>query len=74
MGGGKVVKAEPFTASDDVAFLSERVPFVYFQLGAGVPGNPHAHHNPGVLFDEKALAYGAAIHAQCAFEWLRHHS
>ena len=74
MGGGKVVQAQPFTASDDVAFLSERVPMVYFQLGAGVPGNPHAHHNPGVLFDENALAYGAAVHAQCAFEWLKHHS
>lgn len=74
MGGGKVVQAAPFTASDDVAFLSEQVPFVYFQLGAGVPGNPHAHHNPGVLFNENALAYGAAIHAQCAFEWLRHHA
>ena len=74
MGGGKVVPAEPFTASDDVAFLSEQVPTVYFQLGAGVPGNPHGHHNPGVIFDETALAYGAAVHAQSAFQWLRHHS
>ena len=36
MGGGKVVSAQPFTASDDVAFLSEEVPLVYFQLGARV--------------------------------------
>ena len=74
MGGGKVYQAQPFTASDDVAFLSEQVPLVYFQLGARVEGNPHGHHNPGVLFDERALAYGAAVHAQCAFEWLKHHS
>ena len=69
-----MISAQPFTASDDVAFLSEEVPLVYFQLGARVEGTPHGHHNPGVLFDEKALAYGAAVHAQCAFEWLKHHS
>ena len=24
-------------------------------------------------FDEKALPWGAAMHAQCAFEWLKNH-
>lgn len=73
MGGGQVVPAKPFTPSDDMAFVTERVPSVYLQLGAKVAGNPYPHHNPGVLFDEKAMSYGAAIHAQCAFEWLKHH-
>lgn len=73
MGGGKVYQAMPFTPSDDMAFLTERVPSVYLQLGAKVPGNPYPHHNACVLFDEKAMPYGAAIHAQCAFEWLKHH-
>ena len=73
MGGGKVYQAKPFTPSDDMAFLTERVPSVYLQLGAKVPGNPYPHHNACVLFDEKAMPYGAAIHAQCAFEWLKHH-
>ena len=26
-----------------------------------------------VLFDEKAIPWGAAMHAQCAFEWLKNH-
>ena len=62
------------TPSDDVAFISEKVPTAYLMLGAKVEGNPYPHHNPKVLFDEKAMPYGAAIHAQCAFNWLKNHS
>ncbi len=73
MGGGTVYEAKPFTPSDDIAFLSEQVPTVYFQLGAKTEDNPYPHHSPKVLFHEDALVYGAAIHAQCAFCWLRDH-
>ena len=59
------------TPSDDVAFISEKVPMAYLMLGAKVEGNPFPHHNPKVLFDAKAMPYGAAIHAQCAFNWLK---
>lgn len=59
--------------SDDMAYVSEKVPTVYLLLGARVEGNPYGHHNPRVLFDEKALPWGAAMHAQCAFEWLKNH-
>jgi len=74
MGGGRVITAKPFTPSDDMGFITERVPSVYLQLGAKVAGNDFPHHNACVLFDEKAMPYGAAIHARCAFEWLRHHA
>ena len=59
------------TPSDDMAFISEKVPTVYLQ--ARVKDNPYPHHNPKVLFDESAMTWGAAMHAQCAFEWLRNH-
>jgi amidohydrolase len=61
------------TPSDDFAFISEKVPTTYLMLGARVAGNPYPHHNPRVLFDENAMPLGAAFHAQCAFEWLKHH-
>ena len=61
------------TPSDDIAFLSEKVPTVYLMLGAKVQGNPYPHHNPKVLFNEDCLVYGAAMHAQCAFHWLKNH-
>ena len=58
------------TPSDDFAFISEHVPTTYFMLDAKVDGCPVQHHNPGVLFNEDALPYGAAVHATCAFNWL----
>ena len=61
------------TPSDDMAFISEKVPTVYLMLGARVEGNPYPHHNPRVLFNENAMPVGAAMHAQCAFEWLKNH-
>lgn len=61
------------TPSDDIAFISEKVPTVYLLLQARVKDNPYPHHNPKVLFDESAMTWGAAMHAQCAFEWLRNH-
>lgn len=61
------------TSSDDMAFISEKVPTVYLLLQARVKDNPYPHHNPKVLFDESAMTWGAAMHAQCAFEWLRNH-
>ena len=61
------------TPSDDMAFISEKVPTVYLLLQARVKDNPYPHHNPKVLFDESAMTWGAAMHAQCAFEWLRNH-
>lgn len=70
---GDLCKDENYmvTPSDDMAFISEKVPTAYLMLGARVEGSPYPHHNPRVLFDEKAMPLGAAIHAQCAFEWLK---
>ncbi len=72
---GNLCKSEDYmvTPSDDMAFISEKVPTTYLMLGARVEGNPYPHHNPRVLFDESAMPIGAAMHAQCAFEWLRNH-
>ena len=73
----EVVGAEQFylyeralPGTEDFAFIAQQVPALFLTLGAGsVDGYPH--HNPNVLFDERALATGAALYANCAFEWLR---
>lgn len=58
------------TPSDDFAFVSEHVPTSYVMVGCKVDGCSVQHHNPGVLFDEAVLPYGAAVHAACAYNWL----
>ena len=59
------------TPSDDFVFISEQVPTTYFMMEAHVDGCSVQHHNPGVLFDEAVLPYGAAVLATCAFNWLK---
>lgn len=59
------------TPSDDIAFISELVPLVYVNLGTKVEGNPYPLHNPGVQFDEDVMVLGAAVHAQCTYNWLK---
>lgn len=57
--------------SDDFAFISQKVPAVYFMLGSNVEGNTYPQHNSKVLFNEECMPYGAAIYACCAFKWLK---
>ncbi|MGE5677589.1 MAG: M20 metallopeptidase family protein [Pseudomonadota bacterium] len=61
------------TPTDDFAFIAERVPSAHFQFNCRVQdeGGAFPQHHPKVIFDENVLPVGAAVIAQCAFEWLR---
>ncbi len=55
--------AAPIPAGDDYARLLELVPGAFLLLGAGVPdadGRTYPNHSPGVVFDTRVLADGAA--------------
>jgi amidohydrolase len=68
--GNLVLYDRPLPGAEDFAFIAERVPSLYLILGAGREGGTPNHH-ASVVFDEQALATGAALYANCAFEWLR---
>lgn len=59
-------------ASDDFAYLSERVPGVMFYLGAGSEeeGYTVGVHNPLVVFNEECMPYGAAALCAAVIGWL----
>lgn len=60
-------------ASEDFAFVSERVPSSCFMIGAK-PAEvqfPWAHHNPRVCFSEDAIPIAAAVYACAALSWQR---
>ena len=59
------------SASDDFSIVAGMVPTVYMFLGSKVEDCPYPLHNPGVRLNEDALPLGAAIHAQCAYNWLK---
>ena len=62
-------------ASEDFAWIANRVPSVFLYLGAGFPdarGDAPAH-NPRVRFNEEVCPIGAAVLAHCALRWLETH-
>jgi amidohydrolase len=61
------------TASDDFARVSEMVPSVFLTIGAKPEDGSkvYPNHNSNVVFNEDCLPIGAAMFAQCAFEWLK---
>lgn len=61
------------TPSEDFALIADKVPASYFLAGGKVENCQVQHHNPKVVFDEKILAYGSAVHATCAYRWLEAH-
>lgn len=65
-------KASKSGGSEDFAYVSQEVPSIMFALAAGQPekGYPYPQHHPKVKFDEEALVYGTALHANMALRWL----
>lgn len=70
---GDVREGFPIRGGEDFSKISEKVPSVFFLVGAGTPekGQKSSLHDPDVLFDEKMLSVGAAALAYCAEEWLK---
>jgi amidohydrolase len=77
--GAKVLGAEAvheyqkiMPGGDDAALFQQKVPGVYWQLGARneAEGLDKPGHSPYFDFDENALAYGAAVHAQAVEDFL----
>ncbi len=71
--GLKVIPYPPSSASDDFARVAELVPSVFFSLGCMPAGAAPLYppHNPKIIFNEDALPLGAALHAQCAYSYLK---
>ena len=53
----------PGMGSEDFAFMMEKVPGAYINLGNGDGAQPH---NPGYNFNDAAIPYGAAMFAELA--------
>ncbi|MDR3337371.1 MAG: amidohydrolase [Treponema sp.] len=69
LGDGNITEGKPNKGAEDFCFVTELVPSFHVVLGGGSEDN-YPHHNPNVVFDERAFASGSAIYANCAVEWL----
>lgn len=69
----RVIHTEkPFMGGEDVSYFHEKVPGAFWFLGTANPdrGFTHPLHSPLFDFDEAVLPLGAALHAQCAADFL----
>jgi hippurate hydrolase len=62
----------PITASEDFAFMLQRVPGCYFFVGNGAAGTPGGCmvHNPGYDFNDDIIADGAAFWCALVSDYL----
>ncbi len=60
-------------ASEDFAYIAQKVPSAIMLLAAGTPTNGYAApgHNPKTNFDESVLYVGSATYAAIAAAWLQ---
>lgn len=61
------------SASEDFAYIAEKVPSAFMYLSAGFSderGDYPAHH-PKVRFNEEVCLHGSVLLAHCATEWLK---
>ena len=60
-------------ASEDFAYIAEKVPSAYFYLTCGFSDarGDHLAHDPQVKIDEEVLPLGAAAYAHCAWKYLQ---
>jgi amidohydrolase len=69
----KIIRLQvPSMTGEDVSYFHQKVPGVHWQLGIADPesGNNHPLHSPFFDFKEQVMPLGAAIHAQCAVDYL----
>lgn len=74
LGAEKVITEDaPSMGVDDFAYIAEKVPGCYFDLGCSASDNTlrASLHSPKFLLDEKCLSIGVAVMSECALTWLR---
>ena len=72
VGKENAVNAEPQMIAEDFSFYSQRVPSVFFNIGARVAEDEKVRplHSNEVLFDERAIEIGASVFVKTAMELL----
>ena len=63
-------QVDPVSVGDDVAEFINRIPGVYFLLGAKIGDGKFPHHNSKFDFDEKAMINGVKVFLSCTIDFL----
>jgi len=73
VGAENVIEVPPTMGGEDMSFFLQRVPGVFYFIGASNPdkGIDKPHHSPYFDIDEESLLIGAQMHVEVALELLR---
>lgn len=68
----KTIPETSACASEDFAFIAQKIPSAFFYIGAGFEDGrgDHTAHHPKVVFNEDALPKGCAVLSHCAARFL----
>ncbi|MGG5342990.1 M20 family metallopeptidase [Enterococcus sp. AZ192] len=75
-GEQALIQEPPTTGGEDFSYFTERTPGCFALVGCGNPekDTQWAHHHGRFNVDENAMAIGAELYAQYAFEYLQQNS
>lgn len=75
-GEQALIQEPPTTGGEDFSYFTERTPGCFALVGCGNPekDTQWAHHHGRFNVDEDAMAIGAELYAQYAFEYLQQNS
>jgi amidohydrolase len=65
-----IIEMQPAMGGEDFAFFAQKVPSMFYFLGAGDGINTYFLHHAKVIFDEKCISYGAEFLAEAALTLL----
>lgn len=70
VGTDKVETAKPMMAGEDFAYMAQKAPGGFINIGASVGDKPRPHHHPDFDIDESILSTGAAVLAETVRRYL----
>ena len=75
-GKDNVSLTKATTLSEDFSFFQEKIPGLYFFLGAAPKSstNPPAHHTPDFFIDESGMKLGVMAYCHLALDYMDKHS
>lgn len=71
VGADHVVVAQPIMAGEDFAYMAQKAPGGFINIGAARGDKPRPHHHPDFDIDESILATGAAVLAETVRRYLQ---
>jgi metal-dependent amidase/aminoacylase/carboxypeptidase family protein len=73
-GAENIIQVKPLMGGEDFAFIANKIPSMFYFLGANNGTNKFFIHDPRVVFDENCIKYGSQFLARGAIRLLEEYN